>query len=122
MSWSTGLFDCTKDIKQAIDTCCCFPCATSRQLTAIEDSKPDTFTLAKCILPGACPGGACAVCYVRRKLVDRYHIEEGLVTSILTGWICAGCAACQHHRELTKRNCWPGGTFLHTQPGNYDMA
>lgn len=119
MSWNTGLCACTVDLKQAIDNCICFPCSISRQLNAVDDSAPNTFTLSKCLLPGLL---CCfASCIVRRKIVDRYHIDEGFVGSLLHG-LCGPCATCQHHRELTKRNCWPGGSCLHNQPGSYDMA
>ena len=120
-AWSTGLCDCTVDIKQCLDNCFCFPCSVSRQLNAIEESKPDTFTLSKCICPGLCHP-ACVSCYVRHSVVKKYNIDEGLIKTLVLGGFCALCSITQTHRELTKRNCWPGGSCLHSQPGSYDMA
>ncbi len=111
-NWATGLCDCTLDTNQCIDNCICFPCSISRQINAVENMVPDTFTVGKCL----CPGILCcfANCMVRRKIVDRYHLDEGLIGSLIFG--CLPCSVCQHHRELTKQGTWPGGSCLHSSP------
>jgi Cys-rich protein (TIGR01571 family) len=108
--WATGLFDCFLDPMQTLDTCLCPCCSVSRQLNALE-AKPDTFDPQMCIFPGLC--ASCASAYIRVKVVEKYAIPHQMPMEGILGCCCAACSMCQTHRELTTRNAWPGGMFLH---------
>ena len=114
--WGTGLFQCMVDTTQCVDTACCALCALSRQWKAAEGIT-NQLDIPMCVIAYFC--GYCMNCALRRKVVEKYNIDEAPVVSIVTAWICGGCSLCQTHRELTIRNAWPGGTVCHKQPGDY---
>ena len=116
-TFNTGLFDCTKDVNQCVDTACCAPCAASRQLMAIEGNT-DTLSVPHCV--AASCFGVCVNIMIRMKVVEKYQIEEGMPITVCTVCICGGCSLCQTHRELSSRNSWPGGMVCHKQPTSYD--
>lgn len=114
--WGTSLCACTSDVPQSVDNCLCFPCQNSRQLRALEGST-DNMSVKYCVISCFC--ATCASARVRMLSTEKYGIDESKPLTALLGCCLAPCSSCQVHRELTLRNAWPGGTFLHKQPGDY---
>jgi len=99
-----------------MDTWFCPLCAMSRQCQAIE-GKTDTLDIKQCVIAWCCP--LCTNIGIRTKVVEKYSIDEAMPVSIVMAWCFGPCSLCQTHRELSMRNAWPGGTFLHKQPTDY---
>eukprot|EP00759_Apiculatamorpha_spiralis_P010746 PhF_6_TR17573/c1_g1_i1/m.26735 len=111
--WQSGAFECMSDFTGCIDVCLCAPCMIGRQWMAAE-GQVNTSNFPCCI--GAMCFGPCAVTATRQKIRTRFAIEGSLVSDVLCGFCCAACATCQHSRELTKRNMWPGGCIQQAPP------
>ena len=114
--WSVGLFGCCHDCGMCIDHICCEPCQISRQLNALNGER-DTCDIPMCALNCLCAPVAWACIFnIRRKVVDKYHIDENMIASVLKCCCCPACNLCQTHTELTVRGTWPGGTCCGKQP------
>ena len=114
--WRVGLFGCMHDSGLCFDNWCCAPCQISRQLNAL-DGQRDTCDLPKCLLSCLLPPVAWVCIFkIRRDVVNKYHIDEGTVGSVLKCLCCPACNLCQTQTELTLRGTWPGGTCCEKQP------
>ena len=118
MSYSTGLCDCTQDTSSCVDQCICYPCMIGRQCSA-ADGLASKFSCFGCICGYLFPG--LSACCLRKKIAERYSIEEGICGHVIFGCCCTWCSLCQTHREFTIRGTWPGGSCIHKQPGSMGL-
>lgn len=118
--WRTGLYSCTADPLECCDCMLCCWCELSRQAEATLGNS-NKYSIAA--LFASFPFFSCMYYVLRRRVVDKYHIEEATWLSLATIAVCGACSTCQVHRELTIRQVWPGGTLpcLHNAPTNYAM-
>ena len=117
-TWGTGLFAVCNDGALALDTLFCLPCQLGRQCSAL-DGITNAPNCMFCLV-GMCTGPL-MVPVIRKKLVDKYSIDEGICTTCCCGLLCHACSTCQAHRELTLRGTWPGGACCVSSPGNFQM-
>lgn len=115
--WHTGLYGCFEDVPACIDNTLCHACEMSRQVRAAK-GEPDTYSL------WALPLTICFTpmyYYLRRAVVNKYHIREHAALSAVTIVCCGLCSHCQVHRELAARRVWPGSTMrcVYSMPSGY---
>ena len=55
-------------------------------------------------------------CQIRRRVAERFNLDEGCCMSVICCYFCMYCSLCQTHRELTYHNSWPGGTCCQREP------
>jgi Cys-rich protein (TIGR01571 family) len=106
MPYQTGLLGCMEDTSSCIDGLCCHCCQIGRQFRALE-GQVNQMSVLHCILGLYFPY-ACAP-LLRCRVSEQFQLGEGKCASLCIGCICTDCSICQTHRELTLRNCWPGG-------------
>jgi Cys-rich protein (TIGR01571 family) len=109
MPFETGLLACMDDKASCLDGLCCHCCQIGRQFRAL-DGQVDQLSVVHCILGLMFPN-VCAP-LLRCRVSDKFHLEEGVIVSLCAGCICINCSICQTHRQLTMRNCWPGGVCV----------
>lgn len=111
--WHTGLYACTHHgYYECIDVTCCCLCELSRQYDA---SNGHSYSYN---LPVLAAGPALFVCLffiLRRRVIDKYHIDEDPILSACTVLFCGSCSTCQVHRELELRSV-PCGLTTPCQP------
>lgn len=107
--WHSSFCDCFSDTESCIDTFCCLPCQLSRQHQALMGS-PDTCDLGFCLYAHCCPN--LAIYVLRNAVLYKYEIWEAATCCYACQFPL--CSACQVHRELSYRGCWPGGTLCGT--------
>ncbi|KAJ4960159.1 hypothetical protein NE237_020069 [Protea cynaroides] len=103
--WSSGLFDCSADVKNCFITCCC-PCITFGQISEIVDKGSSS-----CIANGAIYAllmsftgcQSCFSCFYRSKIREQYNLLENPCGDCLVHCCCETCALCQEYRELQSR-------------------
>ncbi|CAI9266581.1 unnamed protein product [Lactuca saligna] len=107
--WSTGLFQCTSNIKNCFVTTLC-PCITFGEIAEIltEGHTPWYEPATLC----ACLGAASFVfifmlwltfpytCLYRVKMRKKYKLKGSLLEDCLINAFCGWCALCQQYREL----------------------
>eukprot|EP00672_Neobodo_designis_P025570 CAMPEP_0174840606 /NCGR_PEP_ID=MMETSP1114-20130205/8786_1 /TAXON_ID=312471 /ORGANISM="Neobodo designis, Strain CCAP 1951/1" /LENGTH=122 /DNA_ID=CAMNT_0016074763 /DNA_START=37 /DNA_END=405 /DNA_ORIENTATION=+ len=119
MSYTTGLCDCMQDTSSCVDSVICYPCMIGRQCGA-ADGQSDQCSCFGCICGYLFP--SLSACCLRKKLAERYSLEEGCCGQVIFGCLCPACSLCQTHREFTIRGVWPGGSCIHKQPGEFNNA
>ncbi|PWA60108.1 PLAC8 motif-containing protein [Artemisia annua] len=107
--WSTGLFQCTSNMKNCFITTLC-PCITFGEIAEIltEGHTPWYEPATLC----ACLGAASFVfifllwltfpytCLYRIKMRRKYKLKGSLLEDCLINAFCGWCALCQQYREL----------------------
>ncbi|KAI3685553.1 hypothetical protein L6452_34801 [Arctium lappa] len=107
--WSTGLFQCTSNIKNCFTTMLC-PCITFGEIAEIltEGHTPWYEPAALC----ACLGATSFVfifllwltfpytCLYRLKMRRKYKLKGSLLEDCTINAFCGWCALCQQYREL----------------------
>ena len=116
--WSSGLLSCTIDTGLCIDMMCCHCCIVGRSCAAAEGNK-DTLSIMHCCLDLCFPN--CVQCCLRRKVAERFGLDEGCCGAFLKAFCCYCCSGCQVHRELTARDFWPGGACCHKSPTDINL-
>ncbi|XP_038697749.1 protein PLANT CADMIUM RESISTANCE 2-like [Tripterygium wilfordii] len=105
-AWSSGLCDCSSDIRNCCLTCWC-PCVTFGRIAEIIDQGSTS-----CGTSGGIYGlitwftGCCGCLYsfsYRSKMRSQYNLEETPCGDCLVHFCCECCALCQEHRELKTR-------------------
>ncbi|XP_027100427.1 protein PLANT CADMIUM RESISTANCE 2-like [Coffea arabica] len=103
--WSTGLCDCTSDVRNCCITCWC-PCITFGQVAEIVDkgssscgSNGALYTLIACVTGCACFYS----CFYRSKMRQQHSLHETPCGDCLVHCFCEPCALCQEYRELKNR-------------------
>lgn len=104
--WSTGLFGCARaqdpGLNCCVQNCCCQPCTWGDALRRAGVRDSGVYTLAL-VLGGR---GCCDefAGYVgRRRLAERYGIEESQAQACLTSACCAPCARWQELNTVLER-------------------
>ncbi|KAF7808642.1 protein PLANT CADMIUM RESISTANCE 2-like [Senna tora] len=105
VDWSTGLCDCTSDVRNCCITCWC-PCITFGQIAEIVDKGSTScgasgalYTLVACVTGCACLYS----CFYRSKMRQQYLLKEQPCCDCLIHCCCESCALCQEYRELQNR-------------------
>ncbi|XP_057416441.1 protein PLANT CADMIUM RESISTANCE 2-like [Lotus japonicus] len=103
--WSTGLCDCSSDVKTCCITCWC-PCVTFGRVAEVVDQGSTScgasgalYTLIMCVLGCGCLYS----CFYRSKLRRQYMLKESPCSDCLVHCCCESCALCQEYRELENR-------------------
>ncbi|XP_028767123.1 protein PLANT CADMIUM RESISTANCE 2 [Neltuma alba] len=102
VDWSTGLCDCTSDVKNCCITCWC-PCITFGQIAEILDKGSTScgasgalYTLVACVTGCACLYS----CFYRAKMRQQFSLKDQPCCDCLVHCCCEPCALCQEYREL----------------------
>ncbi|KAJ4947989.1 hypothetical protein NE237_014228 [Protea cynaroides] len=100
--WSTGLCECTEDVKNCCITCWC-PCITFGQVSEIIDKGSSScgangalYTLMLCLTGCQCFYS----CFYRSKMRQQYNLQESPCGDCLVHCCCEPCSLCQEYREL----------------------
>lgn len=100
--WQTGLYACMhQGVLECVDLTLCCCCELSRQYDATIGFSYSYNIPVLVVSP---------VCFhllfflLRRRVIDKYHIEEDPLLSLCTIACCGFCSTCQVHRELDLRN------------------
>ena len=114
--WGTGIFSCFDDTSGCCDAICCGPCQIARHCEAVE-GRANTQNTMYCLGFTICGYAALfAIPMLRSKIRERFGIQGSCPGDWCCGCCLPGCAVCQHHRELTRRNFWPGGSCFQSAP------
>ncbi|KAK4261763.1 hypothetical protein QN277_004719 [Acacia crassicarpa] len=105
VAWSTGLCDCTSDVKNCCITCWC-PCITFGQIAEILDKGSTScgasgalYTVVACVTGCACLYS----CFYRSKMRHQFLLKDDPCCDCLVHCCCEPCALCQEYRELQNR-------------------
>ncbi|KAI9082143.1 hypothetical protein K1719_035883 [Acacia pycnantha] len=105
VDWSTGLCDCTSDVKNCCITCWC-PCITFGQIAEILDKGSTScgasgalYTVVACVTGCACLYS----CFYRSKMRHQFLLKDDPCCDCLVHCCCEPCALCQEYRELQNR-------------------
>ncbi|XP_054809624.1 protein PLANT CADMIUM RESISTANCE 2-like [Prosopis cineraria] len=105
VDWSTGLCDCTSDVRNCCITCWC-PCITFGQIAEILDKGSTScgasgalYTLVACVTGCACLYS----CFYRAKMRQQFLLKDKPCCDCLLHCCCEPCALCQEYRELQNR-------------------
>ena len=114
--WRIGLCGCCTTCGSCFDNTFCIPCQLSRHCQALDNQR-DTCSLPMCVGFFCCmPLASIFICMTRRKIIEKYNIDEGMIGSCCRCICCGPLLMCQHHHELTGQGMWPGGTCCEKQP------
>ncbi|XP_067117323.1 cornifelin homolog A-like [Osmerus mordax] len=94
--WSSGICDCTKDMKSCCLAFWCLPCFTC--ITAKEGGECLCLPLINCL--GLIPP---ATMSLRASLRYRYGIKGTLCNDCVFSFFCGPCAWCQMSKEMKTR-------------------
>ncbi|KAI3996014.1 hypothetical protein MKX01_037511 [Papaver californicum] len=109
MPWSTGLFSCHENLKNALLTAM-FPCVTFGQIAEIVDEGETNSATAGfiCCMTANVPcWGKLKGCKYRAKLRRKCNLVEEPLKDSLSHVLCPLCSLCQEFRELENRGLDP---------------
>jgi len=120
-TWTTGLFDCHKDVSGTLEICFCHMCQLSRQYSMIKYKSPEinvemcAFILFMDLL--FLPlGTMLTTMKIHNILQDKYNFDKtDFARDISSIIFCTPCVICQNYREMSIRNEWTGG-FIVSRP------
>ncbi|KAJ8755924.1 hypothetical protein K2173_024469 [Erythroxylum novogranatense] len=107
--WTTGLFDCQEDRRNAIITAF-FPCVTFGQIAEVL-SEGNTSCRSGCLIYFSMMLASYSQWIMsteyRTKLRKKHDLEEGPCTDVASHIFCPCCSLCQEFRELKNRGFDP---------------
>ncbi|XP_026452973.1 protein PLANT CADMIUM RESISTANCE 8-like [Papaver somniferum] len=109
MPWSTGLFSCHENLKNALLTTV-LPCVTFGQIAEIVDEGETNSAKAGffCCMTANIPcWGKLKGCKYRAKLRRKFNLVEEPLGDSLSHVLCPLCSLCQEFRELENRGLDP---------------
>ena len=118
--WSTGLFDCHKDVNSCMDGLLCMYCFHLTLYGNCDKPSCSIFFLAffHFILDAGLvflDGGAIES---RIMAANFYETNEACCELCCIAYFCRPCSNCQVHREMTLRGHFPGGFACWNQRPN----
>ena len=110
MPWKNGIFGCCDDTSLCCDVIWCGPCAIGRQCNAVDGQK-NSLNTTMCLAAFFCEMlMPLFACQIRRKMDEKFNLDEGCCCSTLSACCFAPCSLCASGRELVFLDHNPGGT------------
>ena len=120
--YGSGLCGCCEDTDSCLDAFFCWWCTLGYQAKKIDSGISDKMDGMVCCGLLFCDFLFCICsssyngCVLRGKVNQRLQIQEHGCLACLQGCFCPWCSLSQTHREMNRRDFWPGGTCSKLPP------